>query len=142
MLLTAAFARARLAAPPCPTALAPSLSPNIALSGCGIRQLGRRDRSKGCRILRAIEDGLYDPAMKARLSELKAERDRIVDGRAVETSELDVMLHPQLPEMYRRWVERLERVLEEPDEEEVIDAVNHRIGLARAAANRTARRCG
>jgi site-specific DNA recombinase len=44
-------------------------------------------------IFRAIEDGLYEPAMKARL--VKEERARIkTEGRRFDPTSLDVLLHP------------------------------------------------
>jgi hypothetical protein len=46
-------------------------------------------------ILRAIEDGLYEPAMKARLAELTDERDRLkAVGPGFDEPNLDLLLHP------------------------------------------------
>jgi site-specific DNA recombinase len=62
-------------------------------------------------IFRAIEDGLYDPAMKARLAELKDEREKLrSEGHAIDPAALDVLLHPQLAMGYRRRIERLEQL--------------------------------
>jgi DNA invertase Pin-like site-specific DNA recombinase len=79
-------------------------------------------------ILRAIEDGLYEPAMKARLAELKEEREKIrANSRTLEKPDLDVLLHPRLPEMYKHRIERLERVLEGPEQEEAREIVRSMI---------------
>jgi len=64
-------------------------------------------------IFRAIEDGLYEPAMKTRLAELKEEREKLrMKSRAFDPTALDVLIHPQLAEGYRRRIDRLERLLE------------------------------
>ena len=79
-------------------------------------------------ILRAIEDGLYEPAMKARLAELKDERDRIrADSRAFDGGALDVLLHPELAEAYRYRIERLQRVLAGPEQGEAREIVRSMI---------------
>jgi DNA invertase Pin-like site-specific DNA recombinase len=79
-------------------------------------------------IFRAIEDGLYEPAMKARLAELKDEREKLrANVRTVEGPDLNVLLHPQLAEGYRDRIERLERVLEGPAQEEAREIVRSMI---------------
>jgi site-specific DNA recombinase len=91
------------------------------------RKAAELDR-KIASILRAIEDGLYEPAMKARLAELKEERDRLrTESRAFDAASLDVLLHPQLAEGYRHWIERLERLLEGSEQEEVREIVRSMI---------------
>lgn len=64
-------------------------------------------------IMRAIEDGLYESAMKARMATLKTEK------ASREAAPED--LHPRLPELYRRKVEELERVLDGPDRAEAME---------------------
>ncbi len=62
------------------------------------RNLGEIDR-KISGMMRAIEDGLYDPSMKDRLKALQNDR-RALDvdvGEAAE-SELTILSHPNLPE--------------------------------------------
>jgi hypothetical protein len=73
-------------------------------------------------ILTAIEDGLYDPGMKERLATLRAEKAEL-EANAAEPAEADlqVLMHPRLPDLYRRKVEALERVLDGPDWAEAMD---------------------
>jgi DNA invertase Pin-like site-specific DNA recombinase len=79
-------------------------------------------------ILRAIEDGLYEPAMKARLAELRQERDKLrTDRPGYDPAALDVLLHPQLAEGYRRRIERLEGLLDGPDQGEAREIVRSMI---------------
>jgi hypothetical protein len=50
--------------------------------------------------------------VKARLAELKEEREKLrTESRAFDPAALDVLMHPQLAEGYRRRIERLERLL-------------------------------
>jgi site-specific DNA recombinase len=82
------------------------------------RKAAELDR-KIASIFRAVEDGLYEPAMKARLVELKQERDRLkTETRTIDPAALDVLMHPQLAEGYRRRIERLERLLEGSEQDE------------------------
>ena len=46
---------------------------------------------------------------------------------AASTSDLDVRLHPRLPDLYRRKVAELERVLEGPDRAEAMDLIRSMI---------------
>jgi DNA invertase Pin-like site-specific DNA recombinase len=76
------------------------------------RKAAELDR-KIAAIFRAIEDGLYEPAMKTRLAELKEQRDKLsTESRTLDPTALDVLMHPQLAEGYRRRIDRLERLLE------------------------------
>jgi site-specific DNA recombinase len=91
------------------------------------RKAAELDR-KIASIFRAIEDGLYEPAMKARLVELKEERDRLkTESRAFDPAALDVLMHPQLAEGYRRRIERLERLLEGSEQDEAREIVRSMI---------------
>ena len=66
-------------------------------------------------MLRAIEDGMYNPAMKARMSDLE-ERQRDIENRlAAESPASPLRLHAKLPEVYRDKVTRLEDALYKPD---------------------------
>ncbi len=79
-------------------------------------------------MMRAIEDGFYEPAMKARLKDLQAERDTLAacDDDATE-AELTILSHPALPDLYRRKVAELEAVLDGPDRAEAMDVIRSMI---------------
>ena len=62
-------------------------------------------------MIRAIEDGLYQPSMKDRMAALEAEKAQLVAELAARPDTTPVALHPNLPVMYRRKVEELERLL-------------------------------
>ena len=62
-------------------------------------------------MIRAIEDGLYQPSMKDRMAALEAEKAQIVAEIAARPDTTPVALHPNLPVLYRRKVEELERLL-------------------------------
>jgi DNA invertase Pin-like site-specific DNA recombinase len=65
-------------------------------------------------ILRAVEDGLYQPSMKVRLSELEQEKARL--GRlASAPSPPAIAVHPNLAEVYRKRVGDLEALLVDPE---------------------------
>ncbi len=76
-------------------------------------------------MLKAIEDGFYEPAMKERVASLRAERDalRASSESSGDAAVLDVLAHPALPDLYRRKVEELELVLEGPDREEAMGLI-------------------
>ena len=79
-------------------------------------------------MMRAIEDGLYEPSMKDRLKALQNERKALdVDDGETAEAELTILSHPNLPELYRRKVEQLEAVLEGPDRAEAIDLIRSMI---------------
>ena len=91
------------------------------------RKAAELDR-KIASIFRAIEDGLYEPAMKARLAELKEEREKLgTEGRQLDPAALDVLMHPQLAEGYRRRIERLEGLLEGSEQDEPREIVRSMI---------------
>ena len=62
-------------------------------------------------MIRAIEDGLYQPSMKDRMAALEAEKAQLVAELAAKPDTAPVALHPNLPVLYRRKVEELERLL-------------------------------
>lgn len=90
-----------------------------------IRQSGERSGRLpnfgwGTRISRksrqATEDGFYGRVMKDRMRDLQAEKDALgAEAGGGTGAELDVLLHPNLPELYRRKVAELGRVLDGPD---------------------------
>ena len=79
-------------------------------------------------LMRAIEDGLYEPSMKARLKDLQAERASLkTDDDDGTQSELTVLSHPALPDLYRRKVAELEAVLDGPDRSEAMGVIRSMI---------------
>lgn len=70
-------------------------------------------------IMAAIEDGLYQPAMKARMAELERERAEI-NARLTEAPQDVPDIHPGIAEIYKRRVERLTQTL--ADAETRLDA--------------------
>ena len=65
-------------------------------------------------IMTAIEDGLYQPAMKARMAELERERVEI-SARLAEARQDVPDVHPGMAEIYKRKVARLAETLGDPD---------------------------
>ena len=77
------------------------------------RALEKIDRGiKG--ILEAIEDGMYQPAMKARMSELEQQKAEIEKRLAEAPADLPDV-HPNIAEHYRAKVIRLAETLAEPE---------------------------
>ena len=77
------------------------------------RALGKVERGiKG--IMAAIEDGMYQPAMKARMDELERQKVEI-EARLGEASADVPDIHPNIAELYRAKVIRLAETLTEPD---------------------------
>lgn len=62
-------------------------------------------------ILRAIEDGLYQPSMKTRLEVLEAEKAALTYSRDTSPALPNVSVHPNLAAVYRTKVEELESLL-------------------------------
>src|SRR3546814_10530668 len=56
-------------------------------------------------IMAAIEDGLYQPTMKARMAELERDREEIT-ARLVEAPPIIPDVHPGIAEIYKRKVAR------------------------------------
>jgi DNA invertase Pin-like site-specific DNA recombinase len=65
-------------------------------------------------IMAAIEDGLYQPAMKARMAELEREKAEIT-ARLAEAPQDVPDIHPGIAETYKRKVERLTATLADPE---------------------------
>ncbi|MDI9846433.1 hypothetical protein QM467_00005, partial [Rhodoblastus sp. 17X3] len=79
-------------------------------------------------MMRAIENGLYEPSMKERLKTLQNERQALdVGDVAAAETEMTILANPNLPELYRRKVERLEAILEGPDRVEAMDLIRSMI---------------
>ncbi|CAH1698312.1 hypothetical protein BOSEA1005_11365 [Hyphomicrobiales bacterium] len=79
-------------------------------------------------IMAAIEDGLYQPAMKQRLADLEDEK-RLLNARLWDAKEPSpVLVHPNLAEAYRRRVAALESLLDDPDlRDEAMEAIRSMI---------------
>jgi hypothetical protein len=66
--------------------------------------------------------------MKRRLAELKERRDKLrIESRAFDPTALDVLMHPQLAEGYRRRIDRLERLLQGSEQDEAREVVRSMI---------------
>ena len=65
-------------------------------------------------MLRAIEDGLYQPSMKGRMAELEAEKATLEERLATAPEPPKVRLHPNVAGMYRQKVAALEQALADP----------------------------
>jgi site-specific DNA recombinase len=72
-------------------------------------------RRKIASMIRAIEDGLYQPSMKARMAELEAEKATLEERLATAPELPKVRLHPNLAGMYRQKVAALEQALADPE---------------------------
>ncbi|WOF42414.1 recombinase family protein [Sphingopyxis indica] len=77
------------------------------------RALAKIDRAVAG-IMAAIEDGLYQPSMKARMAELERERKEIT-ARLAEVPPAVPDVHPGIAEIYKRKVAALTDVLSDPD---------------------------
>jgi site-specific DNA recombinase len=72
-------------------------------------------RRKIASLIRAIEDGLYQPSMKARMAELEAQKAELEERLAAAPELPKVRLHPNLAGMYREKVAALEQALADPE---------------------------
>ena len=72
-------------------------------------------RRKIASMIRAIEDGLYQPSMKGRMAELEAEKAALEERLATAPELPKVLLHPNLAAMYRQKVAALEQALADPE---------------------------
>ena len=79
------------------------------------RKLADLDR-KISSILKAIEDGMYHPTLKEKMAQLEAERAALVTDTSPGPAAVDVLIDPNLPELYRRKVSELERLLDTGEE--------------------------
>lgn len=77
------------------------------------RGLARIDKAVAG-IIAAIEDGLYQPAMKARMAELERERVEIT-ARLAEAPQDVPDVHPGIAEIYKRKVAKLAETLKDPE---------------------------
>jgi len=65
-------------------------------------------------ILKAIEDGAYHPTLKERLTQLEREKAAAAARLAASQSKPVLRLHPNLPTLYQKKVQRLAAALNEP----------------------------
>jgi site-specific DNA recombinase len=72
-------------------------------------------RRKIASLIRAIEDGLYEPSMKVRMAELEAEKAALEERLASAPAAPKIRLHPNLPGLYREKVAKIEEVLADPE---------------------------
>jgi site-specific DNA recombinase len=71
-------------------------------------------RRKIATMIRAIEDGMYQPSMKSRMDELEAEKRVLEERLAAAPEPPKIRLHPNLPGLYREKVAALEQALADP----------------------------
>jgi site-specific DNA recombinase len=71
-------------------------------------------RRKIASMIRAIEDGLYQPSVKARMADLEAEKAVLEERLAAAPEPSKVRLHPNLPGLYREKMAALEQALADP----------------------------
>jgi site-specific DNA recombinase len=75
------------------------------------RKVTEVDRKIGA-ILKAVEDGMYHSALKDRMAQLEAERASLAQQTADPIEDVTLLVHPNVPELYRRKVTQLEELLE------------------------------
>ncbi len=80
-------------------------------------------------IMAAIEDGLYQPSMKARMAELERDKAAIIARMAQAPTDVPDV-HPNIAHVYRRNVERFTEALDDPDggRREAAEALRSLIG--------------
>ncbi|HSI99823.1 MAG TPA: DNA resolvase [Patescibacteria group bacterium] len=85
-------------------------------------------------MIRAIEDGMYQPSMKERMAELEAEKAMLQERLAAAPDPPKVRLHPNLAGLYREEVAALEQALTDPaikaEAAEIMRSHIQRISLA------------
>lgn len=64
--------------------------------------------------MRAIEDGNYNPTLTNCLSALETDKEMVETNFANAPTPPKLCIHPNLPALYRRKVERLREALSEP----------------------------
>jgi DNA invertase Pin-like site-specific DNA recombinase len=85
-------------------------------------------RRKIASMIRAIEDGLYQPSMKARMAELETDKAALEERLAEAPEPPTVRLHPNLAGVYREKVAALEQALANPlDKTEAMEIVRSQI---------------
>jgi hypothetical protein len=80
----------------------------------GARMAGVQRKIDG--MMRAIEDGLYQPSMKARLAKLEAEKAGLIGRQQSPRILSRISVHPSLATVYAKKVEELETLLDDVDQ--------------------------
>jgi hypothetical protein len=97
-------------------------------------------RRKIASMIRAIEDGLYQPSMKARMAQLETERAALEEQLTAAPEPPRLRLHPNLAGLYREKVAVLEQALTDPsikaESMEVVRSQIERITLTPNANSR------
>ncbi len=75
-------------------------------------EIARIDRQIGA-IIQAVKDGMYHSALKAELASLEARKGTLEQDLAPQPAA--AIIHPNLPQLYRRKVEQLHQALLQPD---------------------------
>ncbi|WP_156358182.1 zinc ribbon domain-containing protein [Sphingobium sp. Leaf26] len=78
-----------------------------------VRAMEKVERAIGG-IMAAIEDGLYQPAMKARMDELERQKADIT-ARMAQAPQAIPDVHPGIAEIYKRQLDRFSQALEDPE---------------------------
>ncbi|MFT8783754.1 hypothetical protein [Acetobacter syzygii] len=79
-------------------------------------------------IIAAIEDGMYQPSMKARMDDLERQKAEIMERLAQAPADIPDV-HPNIATHYRRKVERFTEALDDPDGgREAAEAIRSLIG--------------
>jgi site-specific DNA recombinase len=103
----------------------------VAEAGSQHAEVARKLTAVECKIagiMRAIEDGSYQPAMKTRLTELEAEKVSLMARQGPAPVVHKVSVHPNLAAVYRRKVEELESLLTDTDyRDEAIETIRSMI---------------
>ena len=83
------------------------------------REKARRDlvqvEKKISGILAAIEDGMYQPSMKDRMSELETDKEKLTIFLDESPEPPALRLHPSLSDLYRSKIRNLSSALQDPD---------------------------
>ena len=79
-------------------------------------------------LIRAIEDGLYQPSMKIRMQELEWERALLPpDFPGDDGPNVEVLLHPRFHAIYKRQIENLTASFDGPDKEAAFELLRSMI---------------
>lgn len=80
-------------------------------------------------IMAAIEDGLYQPVMKARMAELERQKDEIT-ARMAQAPQAIPDVHPGIAEIYKREMQRFTQALEAPETGSMLPMRSDRLSSA------------
>ena len=97
------------------------------------RKVAEVDRRIGA-ILKAVEDGMYHSGLKDRMAQLEAERASLAQKTADLVEDVTLLVHPNVPDLYRRRVTELEELLERGEARELIRSMIDRVILSPRAS--------